>query len=85
MGFNAIWISPITSNIDVEMIYGNGWHGYWQNHLYQLNENFGSEKDLIDFISEAHQLDIWILLDVVVRAAKRSLFFGLAWRTNQAN
>jgi alpha-amylase len=39
---------------------------YWQNHLYQLNEHFGSEKDLIDFISEAHQRDIWILEDVVV-------------------
>jgi alpha-amylase len=74
MGINAIWISQITSNIDVEMIYRNYWHGYWQNHLYQLNEHFGSEKDLIDFISEVHQRDIWILLDVVVRAAKRSLF-----------
>jgi alpha-amylase len=61
MGFNALWISPIPSNINIETIYGVGWHGYWQDHIYQLNENFGSEKDLIDLINEAHKHDIWII------------------------
>jgi alpha-amylase len=65
MGFNALWISPIPSNIDVETIYGVGWHGYWQHHLYELNQNFGTENDLIDLINEAHKRDIWIMLDVV--------------------
>ncbi|CAF1053356.1 unnamed protein product [Adineta ricciae] len=65
MGFNAIWISPIPLNIDTETIYGVGWHGYWLNHLYQLNAYFGSEKDLVDFIKAAHKRDIWIMLDVV--------------------
>jgi len=65
LGFNALWISPIPSNIDQETIYGVGWHGYWQDQIFKLNQNFGSEKDLIDFISEAHKRDIWIMLDVV--------------------
>ena len=68
MGFDAIWISPIPSNIDEETIYGVGWHGYWQKNIYQLNENCGSEKDFIDsivIIDEAHKHDIWIMLDVV--------------------
>jgi len=65
MGFNAIWISPIPSNIDIETIDGVGWHGYWLNNLYLLNENFGKEKDLIDLIVEAHKHDVWIMLDVV--------------------
>ncbi|CAF1135540.1 unnamed protein product [Adineta steineri] len=65
MGFNAIWISPIPSNIDSETMYGVGFHGYWMNHLYQLNKYFGSENDLIEFINEAHKRDIWIMLDVV--------------------
>lgn len=65
LGFNALWISPIPSNVDEETIYGVGWHGYWQQNIYQLNENFGSEKDLIDLIDEAHKRDIWIMLDVV--------------------
>ena len=65
MGFNAIWISPIPSNIDTETKYGVGWHGYWLHHLHQLNENFGSEEDLIAFITAAHERDIWVMLDVV--------------------
>ncbi|CAF3693696.1 unnamed protein product [Rotaria socialis] len=65
MGFNAIWISPIPSNTDIETIYGVGWHGYWQDNIYQLNKYFGQEQDLINFIDEAHKRDIWIMLDVV--------------------
>ena len=65
MGFNAIWISPIPSNVDEETIYGVGWHGYWLNNLYRLNEHFGSEEDLIAFVNAAHQRDIWVMLDVV--------------------
>lgn len=65
MGFNAIWISPIPSNVDEETIYGVGWHGYWLNNLHQLNEHFGSEKDLIEFVDAAHQRGIWVMLDVV--------------------
>ena len=66
MGFDAIWISPIPSNVDNETVYGVGWHGYWQDHLDQLNRHFGNEEDLLSFIAEAHRRDIWILLDVVV-------------------
>ena len=65
MGFNAIWISPIPSNVDSQTIYGVGWHGYWQNHLLVLNHHFGTEQDLISFIQAAHARDIWIMLDVV--------------------
>lgn len=65
LGFNAIWISPIPANLDKPTKYGVGWHGYWQENLYQLNEHFGSENDLIAFITEAHKRDIWVMLDVV--------------------
>jgi alpha-amylase len=65
LGFDAIWISPIPSNVDGETVYGVGWHGYWQNHLETLNRNFGTEEDLIEFIRQAHARDIWVMLDVV--------------------
>jgi alpha-amylase len=28
MGFNALWISSIPSDINLETIYGGGYHGY---------------------------------------------------------
>lgn len=65
LGFDAIWISPIPSNTDVETVYGVGWHGYWQDNIFELNKHFGSEQDLIDFVEEAHKRGIWVMLDVV--------------------
>lgn len=59
LGFNAIWISPIVRN------FPGSYHGYHFTDLYQLNENFGSEQDFIDFVNEAHRKDIWIMVDVV--------------------
>ena len=59
MGFDAIWISPIVENSD------GAYHGYHLTNLYKLNQNFGSEQDLIDLITECHKRDIWVMVDVV--------------------
>lgn len=59
MGFDAIWISPILKNLN------GGYHGYWATDLYSLNENFGSEQDFKDLISELHRRGMWIMVDVV--------------------
>jgi glycosidase len=36
-----------------------------QDDLYQLNKHFGRDKDLIDFINEAHKYDIYLLDKIV--------------------
>lgn len=59
LGFNAIWISPILKNLPQD------YHGYAFIDLYNLNENFGTESDFVEFINEAHKRDIWIMVDVV--------------------
>ena len=59
MGFDAIWISPIVTNL------AGGYHGYWATDLYTVNSNFGSAQDLKNLIEAAHQKDIWMMLDVV--------------------
>ena len=59
MGFDAIWISPMPTNM------GNDYHGYAFLDLYTPNPHFGSEADLKSFISEAHKRGIWVMLDVV--------------------
>ncbi|KAJ3284168.1 hypothetical protein HK104_010069 [Borealophlyctis nickersoniae] len=61
MGFNAIWISPITDNTQ------GGYHGYWPRDIYKLNENFGTEKELKDLVKAAHSKDIYIMLDCPVQ------------------
>ena len=46
MGFDAVWISPVTKNIEGDTAYGEAYHGYWQQDLYDLNSHYGSKDDL---------------------------------------
>jgi hypothetical protein len=59
MGFDAIWISPIVKNTP------KGYHGYWTLDFYKVNENFGTEADLLNLIKEAKERDIYVMFDVV--------------------
>lgn len=68
MGFDAIWISPIFENTEV-FDGTHGYHGYWMTNLYKLNNHFGNEQDFKDLVSAAHQLDIWVMVDVVANHA----------------
>lgn len=51
MGFDAIWISPITAQIDDP---SRAYHGYSQQDLYTVNTNFGSYEDLQSLSSALH-------------------------------
>ena len=54
MNFDAIWISPITKQIEEVTPYGDPYHGYWQQDIYALNEHFGTEDDLKALSTELH-------------------------------
>ena len=60
MGFDAIWISPIVDNMD------GGYHGYWARNWYSVNNHFGSEDDLKNFVDECHKRGIWVMVDIVM-------------------
>ena len=59
MGFDAIWISPIVEN------YAGSYHGYHLTNLYNFNTNFGTEDDFKNLITQCHNRDIWVMVDVV--------------------
>ena len=50
MGFDAIWISPIVKNAE------GSYHSYHTTDFYALNEHFGDEKDMHDFIGHSNAL-----------------------------
>eukprot|EP00300_Choanocystis_sp_HF-7_P006902 c14974_g1_i2.p1 GENE.c14974_g1_i2~~c14974_g1_i2.p1 ORF type:complete len:471 (+),score=79.90 c14974_g1_i2:22-1434(+) len=56
LGFDAVWISPVVSQV------GNGYHGYWAKDIYQLNDHFG---DLQRFVTACHARGIYVMVDVV--------------------
>ncbi|KAL1961618.1 hypothetical protein VTN77DRAFT_1393 [Rasamsonia byssochlamydoides] len=65
MGFTAVQISPINENLPQDTIYGEAFHGYWPQNLYELNSHFGSPDDLKNLSSELHKRGMYLLVDIV--------------------
>lgn len=59
LGFDAIWISPVVDNTP------DGYHGYWARDWEKVNAQFGDEAGLKRLVDAAHQMDMWVMVDVV--------------------
>ncbi|GAB5400191.1 MAG: hypothetical protein Aureis2KO_17760 [Aureisphaera sp.] len=70
LGVNAIWMTPIVEQIhdgvDEGTGYTYGYHGYWTKDWTTLDPNFGTEEDLSELVTTAHENGIRILLDAVI-------------------
>lgn len=66
MNFDAIWISPIVANMPDWTSDGEGYSGYWQQSLYEINLSYGSEEDLVQLIDSIHERGMLLMLDIVV-------------------
>ncbi|PSK58668.1 Alpha-amylase A type-3 [Elsinoe australis] len=66
LGFTAIWISPVTANIEGRTAYGEAFHGYWQNDLYSVNSHFGTPDDLRALSDAVHERGMYLMVDIVV-------------------
>ncbi|KAI1873020.1 uncharacterized protein JN550_003273 [Neoarthrinium moseri] len=64
MGFTAIWISPVVTNI-LEGSGGTSYHGYWAQDITTVNSNFGSGDDLKALADALHNRGMYLMVDVV--------------------
>ncbi|KAK6064102.1 glycoside hydrolase family 13 protein (alpha amylase) [Seiridium cupressi] len=64
MGFTAIWISPIVTNI-LEGSGGTSYHGYWAQDITTVNSNFGTSDDLVALSDALHARGMYLMVDVV--------------------
>lgn len=58
MGFDAVWISPVVSNV------GCGYHGYWAQNLYEIEQHFGGKDALLSMMNAAHKAGVAVMLDI---------------------
>lgn len=72
IGANTLWISPINQNpltayayLDIVPTKFTGYHGYWPISSSQVDYRFGSNEELKELVSVAHDNDINVLLDYV--------------------
>ncbi|KAL8659980.1 MAG: hypothetical protein Q9226_000143 [Calogaya cf. arnoldii] len=79
IGFTAIWISPVTAQIEENTAEGEAYHGYWQQNIYALNPHFGTIGDLQALATALHARNMSLMVDVVVN------HFGWAGDGNNVN
>ena len=72
LGMTTIWISPITQN--PEDAWGlnqtpytrfSGYHGYWPIYTTVVDHRFGTEEELREMLSTAHEHNLNVVLDYV--------------------
>lgn len=66
MGFDAIWISPVSTNFEGKSSYGEAFHGYWPTDITTINKHFGSPEELKALSDALHKRGMYLMLDVVV-------------------
>jgi cyclomaltodextrinase / maltogenic alpha-amylase / neopullulanase len=72
LGVNTLWISPVNDNTDnafrefpAPHRWFTGYHGYWPISENNVEEKFGTFKELKDLVDTAHKHGLKILLDYV--------------------
>lgn len=63
LGFTTISLSPIMSNAP------DGYHGYWIEDFFEVDEQFGTMDDLQKLVDEAHDRDMKVILELVTNYA----------------
>src|SRR6185436_12827284 len=68
LGTTAIWLGPIYKNKSVQGPKGHesaGYHGYWITDFTRVDEHFGTNKELKEFVDAAHARGIKVYLDII--------------------
>src|SRR5690625_2904907 len=58
-GFTTVSLSSIMENAP------KGYHGYWIEDFYNIEEQFGTKEDLQQLIEEAHERDMKVIFELV--------------------
>lgn len=59
LGFTTISLSPVMENAD------NGFHGYWIEDHFKVENEFGTMEDLQELIDKAHEREMKVILEFV--------------------
>ena len=70
MGVQVLWLMPITS-ISEKLRKGSLGSYYACSSYTKINPEFGKEQDLIDLITNAHQLGMKVIIDWVANHTGR--------------
>jgi glycosidase len=61
LGITAVWLGPVWK----QRRHANEYHGYAIQNFLEVDPHFGTRKDLVDLVIEAHRRGIRVILDVI--------------------
>jgi glycosidase len=71
LGVTALWIGPVwKQRPDLDT-----YHGYGIQNFLEVDRRFGTRQDLRELIDEAHQIGMYVLLDVIVNHTGNNWFY----------
>ncbi len=65
LGVTAIWVSPVFRQVTGS----DSYHGYGIQNFLDVDPHFGTREELRDFVADAHQLGIRVILDIILNHA----------------
>ena len=65
MGFTQIWVNPLLENAQEKASY----HGYATTDYYKVDPRFGSNESYRQFVAEAREQGVGIIMDLIVNHA----------------
>src|SRR5699024_1074657 len=66
LGYTTLSLSSIMENAE------DGYHGYWIEDFYKIDEQFGTMEDLQTLVEEAHERDMKVILELVTNYVAKS-------------
>lgn len=80
LGATALWITPPVANQwwDRSVDYG-GYHGYWAQHLKQVDRHLGTLADYQGLARDLHGRGMYLVQDIVLNHMGNHFAFGPGW------
>jgi glycosidase len=71
LGVTTIWVGPILK----QRCHENSYHGYAIQDFLQIDPRFGTRRDLVDLVNQAHAAGLKIILDVIFNHSGENLLY----------
>src|SRR5215467_6143786 len=69
LGASAIWVTPLAENVRMYeggTGYGTGYHGYWVQNYYRVNQHFGDWNDVESLSAQLHARGMRYIQDITL-------------------
>jgi len=78
IGVSTLVLSPIMKNAP------DGYHGFWVDDFYEIDEQFGSMEDFHELVEEAHEREMKVVLELPINYMSETAEVNDDWVTEPA-